>query len=69
MEILVLFSVFGKFLGLPLLVLSILWIGREVFVKHPRRVKWVEAHDGILIGAPEFFEWCEVNGVDPRHYL
>ena len=60
-------------IGFLIIVISaieaIVWLVREFAVKGPRRRRWIDAHDGNLIGSQEFFAWCEKEGVDPGFYM
>lgn len=48
---------------------GLIYMVRFFCVKVPRARRWVDGHDGALIGSKEFYDWCDQNGVDPGYYL
>lgn len=69
MEIVMAIVVIGFLIMSVSAVGSIVWLVREFAVKSPRRRRWIDTHDGNLIGSQAFFAWCEKEGVDPGFYM
>lgn len=56
-------------MGAILVVAAPVYLIRVFAVKIPRQRRWVEAHNGTLIGSEEFYKICERDGIDPKYFI